>query len=91
MCLCPSFTRPYAFDYKLLDLTLSRVSSIYDLGTTVYCQLIFKKQLEDVITKSNKTLGFILRALPDIRDLSCYGTLYCNLVRPILDYDMEFC
>ena len=39
-----------------------------------------------IVAKANKTLGLIKRLLKNTSDLKVRKTLYCTLVRPILEY-----
>lgn len=40
------------------------------------------------ITKANRQLGFILKISEDFRDPLCLRSLYCSLVRSILEYSV---
>ena len=47
-------------------------------------------QHEDKITaKANSVLGLVKRTGRDLKDIDTTNTLYCSLVRPLLEYSCE--
>ena len=72
--------------YYINSDELSVVESINDLGVTFAANLDFKIHINNIINKGNKTLGFVLRQCSDFNNLRTFVTLYCSLVRSILEY-----
>ena len=57
-----------------------------DLGVTVSCDLSWLKHMEVIVAKANKTLGLIKRMMKNSNDPKVRKTVFCALVRPILEY-----
>lgn len=87
-CSAISFHRkqnPLMHDYKIFGNSLTRVSFIKDLGVTLDRELTFRSHYSELIAKGNKQLGFVCKIASEFRDPTCLRTLYCSLVRPILE------
>ena len=87
-CNTISFCRrrnPILFDYSLCGQTLERRTEVRDLGVIFDQQLTFRSHYEDVISRANRQLGFILRLADGFRDPFCLKSLYCALVRSLLE------
>ena len=80
---CKSFTmtlkrRPITFDYAIEHTALEQVDVIRDLGVLLDRKLTFSKHVELIISKANRSLGILMRAMQTgMRS----GTLKCE---PIL-------
>lgn len=88
-CLVMSFTRSkrmIPFDYSIDGVVLQKVDQVRDLGVLMDPKLTFDLQRVSVISKANRQLGFISKISKDFRDPYCLKSLYCSLVRPILEY-----
>lgn len=66
--------------------TLDRVYSICDLGVTIDSRLCFEKHIGIITAKAFSTLGFIRRHASGFTDIYALKSLYCSLVRSILEY-----
>ena len=72
--------------YRLGGQPLECVPHTTDLGITISCDLQWARHIEDIASKSNKTLGLIKRICSHIADLDTKKLLYCALVRSRLEY-----
>ena len=72
--------------YELDGYRLECLPHMKDLGVIVSSDLTWSKHIEVIVAKANKTLGLIKRLLKDTSDLKVRKSLYCALVRPILEY-----
>jgi len=79
-------TNPVAFNYSLDNITLNRAYSIKDLGVYFNSDLSFKLNHEDMLSKSYKMLGFINRNTQKFRNPSTIKTIYCSLVRSVIEF-----
>jgi len=77
---------PVAFNYSLGNITLNRADSIKDLDVYFCSDLSFKLNHENMLSKSYKMLGFINRNTQKFRNLSTIKTIYCFLVRSVLEF-----
>lgn len=77
------------FDYKLMDKTLEKVTSIRDLGLIVDNKLRFSEHISATIAKAFVVLGFVRRNAADFEDVYTLKALYCSLVRSILEYVVQ--
>lgn len=90
-CLVISFHRklkPIMFDYHLDGHLLQRVEQVRDLGVTLDSALTFRTHYNDIISRANKQLGFIFKISDEFRDPTCLRSLFCSLVRPILEFSV---
>lgn len=89
-CSVMSFSRihtPIQFTYHINNLPIaSSGASVCDLGFTLTPTLCPLKHIEVACCKALKLLGFINRTSQQFHLLSPLKTLYCSLVRPILEY-----
>lgn len=74
------------FDYKMNASSVNRVSSIKDLGLILDSKLKFTEHIATTTAKAYAILGFIKRNTQQFEDVYCLKTLYCSLVRSILEY-----
>lgn len=87
-CNVISFYRknvPISFDYNITGRCLQRIQHVKDLGVTLDNGLTFRVHYDDVIAKANRQLGFIFKIANEFRDPLCLKSLYCSLVRSILE------
>lgn len=88
-CNVISFHRklnPITFDYSIAGTRLERVQVIRDLGVLLDRELTFRAHFQDIISRANRQLGFIFKIADEFRDISCLRSLYCSLVRSILEF-----
>ena len=76
---------PILFDYKVNDIALHRVNQVSDLGVILDPKLSFDLHRSSIVTKANRQLGFISKLSRDFTEPYCLKSLYCALVRPILE------
>jgi len=74
------------FDYFINQAKLSRVFQILDLGILLDSQLLLTPHYDRIIGKANQLLGFIKRRAKEFKNVWVTKTLYCTLVRSILEY-----
>lgn len=90
-CECISFTRrhqqnTHVHEYRIGDQCLRRVATVKDLGVVLDSGMTFKPHINQVVSRASSMLGFVKR---QSKCFSCpYVTksLYCALVRPLLEY-----
>lgn len=88
-CSVISFCRKRSiidYDYTLDNISLKRDTKIKDLGVLIDNKLTFKEHVSYIVSKASSQLGFIFRFAKQFKDIYCLKTLYCSLVRPILEY-----
>ena len=88
-CYICSFTRkpqPSLYNYKLQNSTLSRVSSIKDLGVTFDSKLLFNEHIDNIVKRASKALGFVIRMSAEFEMVKTFKILYCAFVRSHLEY-----
>lgn len=73
--------------YHINGITLEQVSSIRDLGVIFDSKLRFDLHIEEIIKKSYRMLGFIMRATSKFNNIKCINMLYNALVRSNLEYN----
>lgn len=77
------------FDYGINGIRLDRVTSIKDLGVIMDCKLSFNEHITTTAAKAFAVLGFIRRNACEFRDVYALKTVYCALVRSILEYAVQ--
>lgn len=88
-CSVLTFTRKFTYiptKYTLLGQHLSRKESIRDLGVYHDSKLIFEVQINDIVNKASKSLGFIMRMSKHFTEAKTLKILYCTFVRTHLEY-----
>ena len=88
-CYIISFSRSHkliAYDYKINNQSLDRVSTIKDLGVTFDSRLTFTPHLENIIGRANRNWFFICRHTREFKNPNSIKILYLSLVRSILTY-----
>ena len=87
-CTVISFQRkkqPLLFDYRIAGISLQRSDFVTDLGVLLDSHLTFRQHFTMIITKANRQLGLIFRIGKEFIDHGTLLTLYCSLVRSILE------
>lgn len=88
-CAIVSYSRkpsPVVFDYCIFDQAVERQCNFKDLGVIFDDRLTFIPHIDDVTSKSLRTLGFILRNTRSFTNLESLKTLFFSLVRTKLEY-----
>lgn len=73
-CYLISFTRkrcPSLCDYMLKGMRLDRVSQVRDLGVIHDEKLLFDVHIDHIISKANKSMGFLIRMSKNFKILYC--------------------
>lgn len=73
-------------DYCLNGTKLKRESTVKDLAAMMDSKLNFKDHVAYIVSKASSQLGFVFRFAKKFKDVYCLKSLYCSLVRPILEY-----
>lgn len=74
------------FDYRMEITSIARVSTVKDLGVLLDSKLNFSQQIAATTAKAYAVLGFVKRNTKQFEDVYCLKSLYCALVRSILEY-----
>lgn len=74
------------FSYQVNNVTLENNKSTKDLGVMFDSTLRFNEQIESVVKKAYKALGFLIRTCRSFNDPLAIFELYHSLVLPHLDY-----
>jgi hypothetical protein len=89
-CAVFTFTRsrsPIIFQYNINNVLINPAGdSIRDLGFTFTRNLSPIRHIQIICCQAFKLLGFILRTSRDFQSMQTLKSLYCSLVRPILEY-----
>lgn len=88
-CSVISFGRLHSLinhDYILYGTSLKRETTVKDLGILLDYRLTFKDHIAYVVSKASSQLGFLFRFTKNFKDVYCVKTLYCSIVRSILEY-----
>lgn len=72
--------------YKLCNKSLAKVNSLRDLGIHLDQKLCLNIHIDDIINKSFKMYGFVMRSSTDFKRSSTYLYLYNSLIRSQLEY-----
>jgi hypothetical protein len=84
-----SYTRKtnfVSYDYQLCHATITRTSSIKDLGVFFDSKLHFHNHVDYIFSECIKLLGIIRSITFTFSSLECLYTLYLTLVRSKLEY-----
>lgn len=88
-CFVITFTNKYqqiVNDYSIDEQVLKRKYVAKDLGITFDSKLSFREHYQEIVTKANQLLGFILRSTKDFKDVHSTLYLYNTLIRTTLEY-----
>lgn len=91
-CKCISFSRsrsPMQQNYEMASQTLERVSSIKDLGVIVDSRMNFNEHIATTTAKAFSLLGFVRRITKSFRDVYAMKSIYCAVVRSVLEYAVQ--
>lgn len=91
-CCVITFSRsrtPIAFEYRMETCCLKRTSTVKDLGILVDSKLRFVEHIASVTAKAYSLLGFLKRNTKFFEDVYSLKTLYCSLVRSVLEYGVQ--
>ena len=77
--------RPVTFEYTISGQCLARVTCIKDLGVLLDSELTFRCHYDHIISRANRQLGFVFKVTGEFRNPLCLKSLYCSLVRSILE------
>lgn len=80
---------PEVQTYLINSIPVDRVETFFDLGVYIDVKVNFNKHLDYIISKAMSRLGFIRRWSKEFYDPYVIKSLYCSLVRPILEYCSE--
>lgn len=72
--------------YTLENNLLRVVNDFQDLGVTFDGKLTFDFHISSMISRANSILGFLKRNSSDFKDPYTLKSLFCSIVRPILEY-----
>ena len=68
---------------------MERVNAYKDLGLFTASNLSLNQHLDKITAQANRVLGLVKRTCRDLKDIDTMNTLYCSLVRPLLEYSCE--
>ncbi|XP_054259783.1 uncharacterized protein LOC128984480 [Macrosteles quadrilineatus] len=88
-CSSMSFHRsknPLLTSYSISDVDIPRVTGIKDLGVFFRQDTGFSDHDDGICKQGNKMLGFISRSTRGINNPDALRTLYCAMVRQIVEY-----
>lgn len=74
------------FNYSLGSTTLSKVTSLRDLGVHLDSKLHLDVHVDNIVNKAYQMFGFVMRASREFRRPSTYLHLYKSIIRPQLEY-----
>lgn len=78
--------KPIKFEYIISNTTIKSTQLVRDLGVLLDHKLTFNDHIADIVSRSYKSLGFILRVSKPFSDTECLKVLYFAYVRSILEY-----
>jgi hypothetical protein len=88
-CFAKSYYRrrnPIIFDYKILNRILVRPDIVEDLGVIFDTKVTFNPHIDAKLAKASSRLGFVMRCAREFDDIYIFKTLYCAIVRPIIEH-----
>ncbi|CAK1603716.1 unnamed protein product [Parnassius mnemosyne] len=88
-CKSISFTKnryKQTYDYKINEDSLDRKTVVKDLGVLFDSKLTFREHYAYIKNKAFQLLGFITRCTKGFKRPQSFLTVYCSLVRSILEY-----
>ena len=77
---------PFTYDYHFNGANLNSVSLHRDLGLLTSDVVSWNFHIANITAKANSILGPIKRTCRGVNDILTLKTLYCNLVRPTVEY-----
>lgn len=91
-CNVIAFTRsrtPILSDYSIGLHKLSSVNTIKDLGVVMDSKANFNEHIAITTSKAFSLLGFLRRVTKSFYDVYALKTLYCAIVRSVLEYAVQ--
>ena len=88
-CQSISFSRKTSdinYNYKVNGYPIKKVTQVRDLGITVDAKLSFVPHIDDIVSKSLSTLGFIIRSTKPFKKSSTIMILFNSLIKSQLEY-----
>ncbi|KAL4082961.1 hypothetical protein QTP88_028462 [Uroleucon formosanum] len=88
-CKAMFFTkRRLVFDYSytINGSVIDRVASNSDLGVLFTADLNFRPHIDSICCRALKSLGFVMRTMNEFKLFGSLKTVYCSLVRSMLEY-----
>lgn len=80
---------PLVGEYNMEGQPLECVNFYKDLGLFTASGLSWNQHIDRITVKANRVLGLVKRTCRDLNDVETKSTLYCSLVRPLLEYSCE--
>ena len=80
---------PTVRNYQLNNESLVTVKQITDLGISINYKLLWSSHIAQISKRANRILGLVKRSCKDFPDFETRKLLYCQIVRPILEYVSE--
>ena len=80
---------PLVGDYHINDQSLENVHIYKDLGLLTTSNLSWNLHIDAITARANRVLGLVKRTCMDFKDVATLRTLYCCIVRPLLEYSCE--
>ncbi|XP_054260371.1 uncharacterized protein LOC128985021 [Macrosteles quadrilineatus] len=77
---------PYMVEYSITNQPLKRVSMVKDLGVIFSSDFSFDEHVDYLCKRANQLLGFLFRATRGLTNAIALKTLYCSLIRQLLEY-----
>ena len=71
--------------YNIEGQPLECVNVYKDLGLFTASNLSWNQHVDRITAKANRVLGLVKRTCRDLNDVDTTRTLYCSLVRPLLE------
>ena len=75
--------------YNIEGQPLESVDVYKELGLITASNLSWNQHVDKITAKANRVLGLVKRTCRDLKDIDTMNTLYCSLVRPLLEYSCE--
>jgi len=92
-CFVVSFTkrkkRQIIHNYYIDSLPLSRQVKAKDLGVSYNSSGSFSDHIDQVCLRARRALGFVIRNSKEFTNVKTIKTLYCSLVRSLLEYSSQ--
>ncbi|XP_022180966.1 uncharacterized protein LOC111041114 [Myzus persicae] len=88
-CKVMSFTRrrlAIDYSYTINGSVIDRVTSNSDLGVLLTADLNFRPHIDSICCRALKSLGFVMRTMNEFKPSESLKTVYCSLVRSLLEY-----
>lgn len=74
------------FNYYIDGNIIENVTVMKDLGVTLDAKLSYVAHIDNIVSKSNRMLGFVKRSTEQFTNLRTINLLFVSLIRPILEY-----